>query len=266
MSAAKLCCNRAKSPGVINPDTLLVFGVCRPRLRGCRKAGAAMFLLVTFGNAAKSGPMQQLIEGVHRFKEEEFGKYKALFRRLSRQRQQPHTLFITCSDSRVIAELITQSNPGDLFVVKNVGNIVPPDQPGGRNSTGAAIEFAVGLGVTDIVVCGHSQCGAIAALMDPPSCREMPNLATWVETVAPVRDLIDMKYQHLKTPDERLRAAEEENVLFSIERLHSYPAVARGLAEGTLRLHAWFFRIASADLFVYDAEQKQFVPIPPSPA
>src|SRR3954468_9183409 len=109
-----------------------------------------------------------LIEGVHRFRNDEFGNYRTLFQRLSREGQNPHTLFITCSDSRVLAELITQSKPGDLFVVKNIGNIVPPaDVVGATNSTAAAIEFAVDvLKVSDIVVCGHSQCGAMTALMD----------------------------------------------------------------------------------------------------
>lgn len=102
--------------------------------------------------------MQDLIAGVHRFRNEEFGNYRSLFRKLSREGQNPHTLFITCSDSRVLAELITQSQPGDLFVVKNVGNIVPPASvTGSTNSTAAAIEFAVeSLRVNDLVVCGSS--------------------------------------------------------------------------------------------------------------
>src|ERR1700752_1417945 len=111
--------------------------------------------------------MQKLIAGIHKFRQNELGNYRELFHRLSREGQNPHTLFITCSDSRVLAELITQSQPGDLFVVKNVGNIVPPATAvGSTNSTAAAIEFAVEtLRVEDIVVCGHSQCGAMAALM-----------------------------------------------------------------------------------------------------
>ena len=115
--------------------------------------------------------MQRLIEGVHRFRADEFGRYRTLFKELSAEGQNPHTLFITCSDSRVLAELITQSKPGDLFVVKNVGNIVPPASAvGSTNSTAAAIEFAVqSLGVGDIVVCGHSQCGAMKALLDDPA-------------------------------------------------------------------------------------------------
>jgi carbonic anhydrase len=207
--------------------------------------------------------MQQLLDGVHRFRQDEFGKYKAMFRRLSRHGQKPHTLFITCADSRVLAELITQSNPGDLFVIKNVGNIVPSSNiTEGYNSTGAGIEFAVEiLGVTDVVVCGHSQCGALAALMSPPADHTLKHLDSWVELAAPVRDLIESKYQHLTNIDDRIRAAEEENVLFSIEQLRTYPCVERRLQEGTLRLHAWFFKIATGDLFAYEPEQKQFVPI-----
>src|SRR5207253_4811127 len=107
--------------------------------------------------------MQRLIEGVHKFRREEFGRYRELFARLSREGQKPHTLFITCSDSRVLAELITQSKPGDLFVVKNIGNIVPPASVmGSSNSTAAALEFAIEtLEISDIVVCGHSDCGAM---------------------------------------------------------------------------------------------------------
>jgi carbonic anhydrase len=207
--------------------------------------------------------MQRLLEGVHRFQEAEFGKYKAMFRRLSRQGQKPHTLFITCADSRVLAELITQSKPGDLFVIKNIGNIVPPgDRFEGQNSTGAGIEFAVEtLGVSDIVVCGHSDCGAIAALMGPKRESNLRHLHQWIEIAAPVRDLIETNYQHLKTEAERIRAAEEENVLFSIERLHTYPVVKRRLAEGTLTLHAWFFKIPTGELFAYEPFLKQFVAI-----
>lgn len=205
--------------------------------------------------------MQKLLEGVHRFQQREFGRYKEVFRRLSREGQKPHTLFITCADSRVVAELITQSKPGDIFVIKNIGNIVPPaDIDTGYNSTGAGIEFAVDvLGVTDVVVCGHSQCGAVAALMNPEGQpRELNHLCNWISLADPVREAINRDYSHLQTQAERTRAAEEENVLFSIERLHTYPSVAKKLQEGTLRLHAWFFKIDTAELFGYDPEHRQF--------
>ena len=209
--------------------------------------------------------MQKLIDGVHKFRAKAFGEYKQLFRRLSSAGQKPHTLFITCADSRVLAELITQSKPGDLFVVKNIGNIVPPATPGGScSSTGAAIEFAVEvLGVQDIVICGHSQCGAMAALMQGNIPADLVHLREWISLAEPVRVLVAENYRHLETSEEQLRAAEEENVLFSLERLQSYPGVARRLEEGTIRLHAWFFKIASGELFAYDPEARQFAPMQP---
>lgn len=208
--------------------------------------------------------MQKLIDGVHKFQQEEFGSYRKLFRKLSREGQNPHTLFITCSDSRVLAELITQSQPGDLFVVKNVGNIVPPaSATGSTNSTAAAIEFAVeSLQVSDIVVCGHSQCGAMEALLKGlPEDNPMPHLREWLALAAPVRQVMQTEYHHLKSHAERTTAAAEENVLFALENLHTYPAVQRRLADGSLRLHGWCFKIATAELFAFDPESKQFLPL-----
>ena len=208
--------------------------------------------------------MQQLIEGVHRFRTDEFGNYKSLFQRLSREGQNPHTLFITCSDSRVLAELITQSKPGDLFVVKNIGALVPPaSATGTTNSTAAAIEFAVEtLGVSDIVICGHSQCGAMAALLDGlPKPERMPHLKEWLTLAEPVRETISKQYSHIKDPEHRKNAAAEESVLFALENLHSYYCVQDRLMDGSLRLHGWFFKIATAELFAYNPEARQFQPL-----
>ena len=208
--------------------------------------------------------MQRLIEGVHKFRNDEFGSYRSLFQRLSREGQNPHTLFITCSDSRVLAELITQSKPGDLFVVKNVGNIVPPaGVMGDTNSTAAAIEFAVeNLRVSDIVICGHSQCGAIAALLDKKPVSDLtPHLRDWLKLAAPVTETLKKDYAHLHGTTERETAAAEENVLFGLDSLHSYPCVQDRLMDGSLRLHGWFFKIASAELFAYDPETNQFLPL-----
>ena len=208
--------------------------------------------------------MEKLIEGVHKFHNDEFGNYRTLFRKLSQEGQKPHTLFITCSDSRVLAELITQSKPGDLFVVKNVGNIVPPaTATGSTNSTAAAIEFAVdSLRVNDIVVCGHSQCGAMEALIAglPPD-NPLPHLREWLALAAPVRQVLQAEYHHLKNQAERTTAAAEENVLFALENLRTYPVVQARLAEGSVRLHGWFFKIATAELFAFDPETKQFLPL-----
>ena len=207
--------------------------------------------------------MQRLIEGVHKFQKDEFGNYRKLFRKLSQEGQNPHTLFITCSDSRVLAELITQSKPGDLFVVKNVGNIVPPaNVRGDTNSTAAAIEFAVDtLKVSVIVICGHSQCGAITALLDSkPVSKNTPHLRDWLNLASPVMETIKKDYDHLQGAA-RETAAAEENVLFGLDSLHSYSCVQERLMDGSLRLHGWFFKIATAELFAYDPETRQFSPL-----
>jgi carbonic anhydrase len=208
--------------------------------------------------------MQRLIEGVHKFRTDAFGNYRKLFRKLSQEGQNPHTLFITCSDSRVLAELITQSKPGDLFVVKNVGNIVPPaNVRGDTNSTAAAIEFAVEtLRVNDIVICGHSQCGAIAAMLDKkPVSKTMPHLRDWLHLAAPVLETLKKDYAHLHGAAERETAAAEENVLYGLDNLHSYSCAQERLMDGSLRLHGWFFKIATAELFAYDPQTRQFSPL-----
>ena len=208
--------------------------------------------------------MQRLIEGVHKFRNDEFGNYRKLFRKLSQEGQNPHTLFITCSDSRVLAELITQSKPGDLFVVKNVGNIVPPASVlGDTNSTAAASEGAgEAFKVSDIVICGHSQCGAITALLDKKVVGEStPHLRDWLNLAAPVVETVKKDYAHLHEKTARETAAAEENVLFGLDNLHSYPCVQDRLMDGSLRLHGWFFKIATAELFAYDPETRQFLPL-----
>jgi carbonic anhydrase len=154
----------------------------------------------------------------------------------------------------VLAELITQSKPGDLFVVKNVGNIVPhASATGTTNSTAAAIEFAIdALGVQDVVVCGHSQCGAMKALLTEPDLSAMPHLAGWLTLATPVREAVRERYSHITDENARVNAAAEENVLFALENLQ--------------RLHGWFFKIATAELFAYEPEVQQFRPLTDAPA
>lgn len=208
--------------------------------------------------------MQKLISGIHKFRQDKLEKYQELFYKLSREGQNPHTLFITCSDSRVLAELITQSQPGDLFVVKNIGNIVPPENvSGSTNSTAAAIEFAVQtLGVKNVVICGHSSCGAMAALLKGlPEKETMPHLNDWLEIASPIREKIERDYSHLSNLDEKMTIAAKENVLFALDNLRTYPIVKKKLAEGSLRLNGWFFKIATVEMFAYDTVSKQFLPI-----
>jgi carbonic anhydrase len=207
--------------------------------------------------------MRKLIQGVHSFQTEEFRSYSGLFRRLSRQGQNPHTLFITCADSRVLAELITGSKPGDLFVVKNVGNIVPPASVSGPNSTAAAVEFAIeSLQVSDIVVCGHTQCGAMAALVRGiPHAEHQPHLAEWLEQAQLVRDAVARNYPEIADPVDLETVMAEENVLFGLENLKTYGVVQRALKADKVRLHGWMFQIRAAKLFAYNSEIGQFEPL-----
>lgn len=207
--------------------------------------------------------MQKLIQGVHNFQTQEFRGYGGLFRRLAQDGQAPHALFVTCADSRVQAELITGSKPGDLFVIKNVGNIIPPASVSGPNSTAAAVEFAIeSLGVGDIVVCGHTQCGAMAALVRGiPHAEHQPYLAEWLEQSQTVRDAVAQNHPKVTDPADLETLMAEENVLFGLENLKTYGVVQRALDTARVRLHGWMFRIRDARLSAYSSESGQFEPL-----
>ncbi|MFO0851495.1 MAG: carbonic anhydrase [Gemmataceae bacterium] len=203
--------------------------------------------------------MQKLIQGVHRFREEDFRPLQGLFEQLSHG-QNPETLFITCSDSRIDPNLLTRSQPGELFILRNAGNIVPPH--GAANGGEAAtIEFAVaGLGVKDIIVCGHSHCGAMKGLLDPGQVAALPAVAAWLSHAEATRRIVHDNYSHLEG-DRRLTAAIEENVLVQLENLRTLPAVAGRLVRGDLRLHGWVYKIETGEVFAYDPAGGQFVQV-----
>ena len=160
---------------------------------------------------------QKLVKGIHSFQRGFFASHRELYHQLATAGQQPETLFITCSDSRVDPNLITNSAPGELFIVRNVGNVVPNvDLPGG---TAAAIQYAVEvLNVENVIVCGHTQCGALKAILDPESVSHLDYVSRWVKSTIDVKKLIDEKYVHLDG-EEKLNAAIQENVLAQIEHL-----------------------------------------------
>lgn len=200
--------------------------------------------------------MQKLIQGLHKFKAEVFDPNQALFKPLM-DGQQPEVLFITCSDSRVAPNLMTQTDPGDLFIMRNAGNIVPPYGVaiGGEAAT---IEFAVlGLGVKNIIVCGHTMCGAMKALLNPKSLDDAPAMRAWLQHAEATRRLVNESYTHLEGPA-RLTVTVEENVLMQIEHLHTHPAVRSRVARGELSLHGWVYKLESGDVFQYDSEKGQF--------
>jgi carbonic anhydrase len=203
--------------------------------------------------------MQRLIEGLHQFQENIFSSQRELFERLA-EGQSPETLFITCSDSRINPNLLTQTEPGELFILRNAGNIVPPF--GAANGgEGATIEYAVAaLGVKDIIVCGHSHCGAMKGLLAPESLSDLPQVSQWLGHAEATRRIMQENYQHLEDAA-RLTATVEENVLIQLENLRTHPAVAARLGRGQLKLHGWVYKIETGEVFAYDPDVSQFLPI-----
>ena len=200
--------------------------------------------------------MQKLITGIHHFQRSVFSSRRELFDRLAGG-QSPDALFITCSDSRINPNLITQTDPGELFILRNAGNIVPPyGQTVGAEA--ATIEFAVaGLGVRDIIVCGHSSCGAMKGVLDPASLHEMPSVAAWLRYADSARAIIRENYKELEGPP-LLSACVQENVLAQIENLKTHPVVAARLASGRLNLHGWVYKLETGEVFAYDPSAGQF--------
>lgn len=203
--------------------------------------------------------MQKLIQGIHQFQEKDFRPLQGLFEKLAKG-QSPETLFITCSDSRIDPNLLTRSKPGDLFILRNAGNIVPPH--GAANGGEAAtIEFAVaGLGVKDIIICGHSLCGAMKGLLEPELVASLPSLCSWLSHAETTRRIVKDNYGHLE-PERLLTATVEENVLVQLENLRTLPAVASRLVKGDLHLHGWVYKIETGEVFAYDTATGQFVPL-----
>ena len=203
--------------------------------------------------------MRKLYKGIHKFQESYFKKEEEFFKRLSKE-QEPEVLFITCADSRVDPNLVTQSKPGELFIVRNVGNIIPPyDAIKDKNSVAAAIEFAVlSLKVKDIIVCGHSNCGAMEALYkDERELTNMPHLKDWLKLAAPVKDIV-LKYYPMIQSEARQRITEEENVLCQLHNIQTYPFVQEALNAGVLHLHGWYYNIGTGSIYYYNSSEDVF--------
>jgi carbonic anhydrase len=200
--------------------------------------------------------MQQLLDGIHRFQRHSFLPLQKLFERLA-EGQHPQTLFITCSDSRIDPILLTNSNPGNLFILRNAGNIIPPHGTG-VGGEAATIEFAVSvLGVQDIIVCGHSHCGAIQGLLNPDLIQSLPDVSAWLLRAEMTRRIIKDNYSQLQD-EALLNATIEENVLVQIENLRTLPSVGSRLVRGDLHLHGWVYVIETGEIFAYDVEVGQF--------
>lgn len=203
--------------------------------------------------------MQKLVKGIHQFQQGSFRPMQGLFEELAKG-QNPDTLFITCSDSRIVPDLLTQSKPGDLFILRNAGNLVPPHGVIGGGEA-ATIEFAVaGLGVHDIIICGHSHCGAIKGLLNPEELASLPAMAAWLTHAETTARIVRENYGHLEG-DKLLTAAIGENVLVQLEHLKTLPAVASRLVKGNLHLHGWVYKIETGEVFAFEPTSGQFVPL-----
>ena len=203
--------------------------------------------------------MQKLVEGIHHFQHSIFREQRELFERLAKG-QSPETLFITCSDSRINPNLLTQTDPGDLFILRNAGNIVPPYGAvmGGEAAT---IEYAVSIvGVKDIIVCGHSLCGAMTALLQPDSVAHAPAIAAWLNHAESTKRIMRQNYSQLEG-SKLVTATVEENVLVQLENLRTHPSVAAGLSCGSLKLHGWVYKIETGQVFAFDPDSQQYLPL-----
>lgn len=201
--------------------------------------------------------MEQLVQGIHQFQTSYFSAQRELFERLVKG-QKPEALFITCSDSRISPLLLTQTKPGDLFSLRNAGNIVPP-YGASRGGEEATIEYAIrGLGVKHVIVCGHSHCGAMHALLHAEEVEEMPAVRQWLTHAESTRRIVKDNYSHLDDVG-RHKAAIEENVLVQLENLRTHPAVASALAKKQLSLQGWVYKIETGEVFNYDPVEGQFL-------
>ena len=199
------------------------------------------------------GDQDELLQRLRQFHSDYFPRHQQRFQDLVAQGQHPKTLFIGCSDSRLVPYLLTGAEPGDLFIVRNVGAFVPPyDGSHGLHGTTAAIEFAVlSLKVEHIIVCGHTHCGAIRAAYEGAP-EEAVNLHNWLQ-------LADEALLPVQTSPEALYRTEQRSVVLQLERLLDYPMVRREVESGRLHLHGWHYVIEQGEVHVFDAQQGTFV-------
>jgi carbonic anhydrase len=197
-------------------------------------------------------PVDRILRGLSRFQRDVYPKQRELFERLALG-QRPDALFITCADSRIDPCLLTQTKPGELFICRVIGNVVPPfpDAIGGVSAT---IEYAVGvLGVPDVIVCGHTDCGVMKAAVNPEAVAALPSVSAWLQYAQPARTAAG-------TDD--ILTITEHNVIQQLENLRTHPAVIQRLADGDIELHGWVYHIGEGEVHAWDADSERFVPTP----
>ncbi len=200
--------------------------------------------------------MKKLIKGLHKFQTEVFPIQKDFYEKLTKG-QHPEILFISCSDSRINPNLVTSAEPGELFILRNAGNIIPTYDAGG--SEAATIEFAVSLlKVKDIIICGHSHCGAVEASLKLDTLSNQPSLHSWIKNnISPTLALVQENYPDIDR-DSLIDVLSQEHVLQQIENLKTHPVITKMIAQQKLTLHAWIYKFESGDIFSFNQNEGQF--------
>jgi len=203
--------------------------------------------------------MNKILSGVRSFQDKVFPGLAALFRGLAHG-QHPRALFITCSDSRIVPHLITQTDPGDLFVIRNAGNIIPPHGKGGH-SEAASIEFAVSMiGIRHIIVCGHSDCRAMHNVLVNEGQDDASTISRWLKHAEAARDeALGMKRSEKRA--DPLTNLVRKNVLLQLRHLKTYPCVKAALAKSEIELHAWYYKLESGEITAHDEQMGHFARI-----
>jgi carbonic anhydrase len=204
-------------------------------------------------------PIESILQGLQRFQRHIYPKNRDLFQKLALG-QRPEALFITCADSRIDPCMLTQTKPGELFIARVIGNIVPryPKTIGGVFAT---IEYAVGvLGVADVIVCGHTDCGVMKGVLNPEALEALPHVAAWLRQAQPARRAAEKSKGHLAGP-EFLLALTELNVVQQLDNLRTHPTVIARVGQGSLRLHGWVYHIGNGMVTAYVPDLNKFIPI-----
>jgi carbonic anhydrase len=210
-------------------------------------------------STAAEESVERLLTGVRKFRSEVYPHRQAAYQQLIREGQKPHALFITCSDSRVEPELLTQSGPGDLFVFRNIGNLVPAygEMLG---ATSAVIEYAVlVLNIPHIVVCGHTDCGAMKGLLQREQSPKLPIVNRWLMSAEAALSVVEAR-DAPASAQEALDPLIEENVLLQMNHLRTHPSVAGRIAQGSLAISGWVYDIAHGDVRIYSEAERRFIP------
>ncbi len=208
--------------------------------------------------------LQQLKDGVRRFQSEVYPQQAEVFAQAASEKQSPHTLFITCADSRIDPIAITSSSTGEIFVARNIGNMVPAygEMLGGVS---AVIEFAVSaLGVHHIVICGHTHCGAMQALLEPESIDKMPTVKKWLHNAHAALSVAETLYERAQNETaqhDMIDILTEQNVLLQMQHLKTHPSVAGAIAKGDLTISGWIYNIGTGEVRIASDGKRNFTPI-----